>query len=111
MNKYEAMFIFPETVKDSALEETLGNVRAEMTKLGGKVDSTTRLGKRAFARKMGKQDAGHYAIISFSLDPEQIKPLLARYKLDESVFRVQIMRAETTPVLATKKEKADGVAQ
>lgn len=112
MNKYEAMFIFPESLKDTALEEAMGKAKAEIKKLGGEVDSTTRLGKRAFARKMKKQDAGHYAILSFSLAPEQVTPLLARYKLDEEVFRVQVVRATpATPAPAAKKEKGDGLAQ
>ena len=100
MNKYEAMVIFPEALKDAQLEEALNNVRAEIKKLGGEVESTTRLGRRAFARKLKKLDAGHYLIVTFKLGPDQVTPLLARFKLNEQVFRVQIVRAENHPVAA-----------
>ena len=71
MNKYEAMFIFPESLKD--IEEALGKVRGEIKKHGGDVESTTRLGKRMFARKMKKQDAGQYVIMTFKLPTDQVK--------------------------------------
>lgn len=112
LNKYEAMFIFPESVKDSELEEVLTGARDEIKKAGGEIDSTTRLGKRAFARKMNKQDAGHYAIVSFQMaKPDGLPALLARYKLDEQVFRVQIVRASEKPAaVAGEKGKKDGNA-
>lgn len=93
MNKYEAMIILPESVKDSDLEAELDRAADEIKKLGGTIESKTRLGKRAFARKMGKQESGHYVIVAFSLDTEKVQPLMARYKLNENVFRVQILKA------------------
>lgn len=91
MNKYEAMFIFPESLKD--IEEALGKVRAEIKKHNGDVESTTRLGKRVFARTMEKQDGGQYVIMTFKMSPDQVKPLMTRFKMNEEIFRVQIVRA------------------
>lgn len=91
MNKYEAMFIFPESLKD--IEDALGKVRSEIKKHGGDVESTTRLGRRAFARKMEKQDAGQYVIMTFKMPTDQVKPLMTRFKMNEEIFRVQIVRA------------------
>ncbi len=98
MNKYEAMMIFPESLKD--IEEALGKVRAEIKKHGGDVESTTRLGKRMFARKMDKQDAGQYVILTFKMAPEQIKPLTVRFKMNEDIFRLQIVRAPAVAAVA-----------
>ena len=42
-------------------------VRMEIEKLGGKLTSSTRLGKREFARPMQKQQGGHYGLIAFRL--------------------------------------------
>lgn len=99
MNKYEGLFIFPESLKDPALEEALGEVKNEIKKHGGDVESITRLGKRAFSRRLEKQEAGHYAMIALQLPGDQIDPLLARFKLNGNIFRVQIVRA-TGPVAA-----------
>jgi ribosomal protein S6 len=87
------MFILPESIKDTDLEAELDRICEELKKAGGTIESKTRLGKRAFARRMHKQEAGHYVIITFSMEQEKIQPLLARFKLNESVFRVQIVRA------------------
>lgn len=106
MNKYEALFVFPESLKDTGLEEALGNAGSEIKKLGGHVESVTRLGKRAFARKLKKQDAGHFAIVQFSLGPDQIPPLLARYKLNDSIFRIQIVRTVERKAKKPERKRA-----
>lgn len=102
MNKYEAMIILADAVKDTAMEDAIGHVRAEIKKLGGEVDSTTRLGKRAFARPLNKKDAGNYVLIVFSIEGGQLKPLQARLKLSEEVFRTQIVRARPRPASPAK---------
>lgn len=103
MNRYEAMIIFPESLKDAALEELVGQVKDEVKKLGGDVESTTRLGKRAFARRMKKQDAGHYVMLALKLPGEKVVPLQTHFKLNESIFRLQVVRARHV----AKKEGAD----
>ena len=93
MNKYEAMFIFPESFKDEALEEAVEKVKAEIEKAGGRFEGATRLGRRQFARPMQKQSAGQYAVLYFQLEGSKLRGLQARLKLNEDIFRVQIMRA------------------
>ena len=99
MNLYEGMVVFPESMKEEALEESIANVKAEIEKLEGAVESTTRLGKRSFAHPMQKQRAGHYAVIGFRAPGAAIQPLRKRLKLMPEVFRAQIVRApEPQPV-------------
>ena len=92
MNKYEAMIIFPEALKDETLEASLEKIRGEITKLEGKVQSTTRLGRRPFARLLKKQSAGHYFVVTFEFDGDKVSQLQARLKLNEEIFRVQIVK-------------------
>jgi ribosomal protein S6 len=102
------MFIFPESLKDEVLEETVGRVRGEIEKLGGAIDSVTRLGKRGFARPLAKRHtAGHYAVINFHLAGEHLAALRERLKLGGEVFRSQFVRLEEAPAKGTP----DGVAQ
>ena len=93
MKKYEAMFIFPEALKDDALAAALTKAQEEIKRLGGEIENVNPLGKRAFARPMKKQEAGYYALMTVLLAPEQVAPLQARYRLDENIFRVQIVEA------------------
>lgn len=110
MNKYEAMIIFREDLKDTDWDTAVAAVDAEIQKLGGSVSSTTRLGKREFARPLQKQVSGHYGLMAFQLAGDKVAPLLARLKLDEQVFRVQVVTAPAAPP-APKEEKSDGVTE
>jgi small subunit ribosomal protein S6 len=93
VNKYEAMMIFPEAFKDEALEEVMNRVKAEIEKIGGVVQNMTRLGRKPFARQLHKQQGGQYSVVGFAIDGDKIPSLHARFKLDEDIFRVQIVRA------------------
>lgn len=109
MNAYEGMFIFPDTLKDEVLDESVGGVRGEIEKLGGAIDSVTRLGKRGFARPLAKRHtAGHYVVINFRLAGDRIPPLRERLKRGSDVFRAQIVRIEPA---GEAKEASDGGAQ
>lgn len=87
MKKYEGMFIFPASTQDEALNAVIERSTAEMTNLGGAVESTEVLGRKSFAHPMAKQDSGIYVKVLFELDPAKISALHARYALDEEVFR------------------------
>ena len=106
MNKYEAMIIFPDSLKDEALEAAFEKVRGEIEKAGGKVENATRMGRRTFARPLKKHASGQYAVFGFQMDGTKISGLQARLRLSEDVFRVQIMRA--VPVSAPKEPAAAG---
>ena len=109
MNAYEGMFIFPDALKDEALEEAVGRVRAEIEKLGGGIDNITRLGKRAFARPLAERHtSGHYVVVNFQLAGDHVAPLRERLRLAGEVFRMQIVRAEPAGVV---KEASNGGAE
>ena len=107
MNKYEAMLIFPESFKDEQLDAVMDKIKAEIEKAGGKNEGATRLGRRQFARKMDKQAAGHYAVVTFQLAGDKVAALQGRFKLNEDIFRVQVVRqveikAEPVAAVAAK---------
>ena len=110
MNKYEAMIIFRETLKDTDWDGAVDAVRTEIEKLGGTLSSCTRLGKREFARPMQKQVSGLYGLMAFALDGDKVAPLQARLKLNDDVFRVQVVVAPPAPP-APAKDVGDGVAE
>lgn len=114
MNRYEGMFVFPDALKDDTLDEAVKQVKGEIEKLGGEIESTTRIGRRAFARPQKKEKAGIYIVMTFRLKAEHIATLHARMKLKEEVFRAQIVRADEAeePAAATAgKEARDGVTK
>ena len=94
MKKYDALYIFAGTAKEDALDEQLAKALAEITRLGGVVETQTVLGKRTFAHPMHKRESGVYAEVRFQFDPLKVSELVNRYKLVEEVFRVQILAVD-----------------
>ena len=91
---YEGLFIFPETLDEDHLDMALARVKEELEKLGGSLESTTRLGKKNFARPMKKQKAGYYVVMGIKLEGTQLDAFKKRLKLATDVFRSQIVLAE-----------------
>ncbi|MDD3275462.1 MAG: 30S ribosomal protein S6 [Kiritimatiellales bacterium] len=95
---YEGLFIFPEILDDAQLDQALEAVKVELEKLDGTLESSTRLGKRTFARPMKKKKGGIYVVIMFRLDGGQIDALKRRLKLATNVFRAQFMQKDEAVV-------------
>lgn len=88
---YEGLFIFPEALSEEELDQAIDAVKNELEKLDGSLESTTRLGKRSFARPMKKKKAGIYAIIMFRIDGQKVPAFKHRLKLATNVFRSQFV--------------------
>ncbi len=94
MNKYEAMFIFPDAFSEDQLDNAVSNIKGEIEKVGGQVESAIRLGRRTFAREMAKTQAGQYVVITFALPAKQVEALKSNLRFNEDIFRMQVFRVE-----------------
>lgn len=104
---YEGLFIFPETLDEEQMDQAIDAVKAEIEKLGGSLENSTRLGKRSFARPMKKKKAGIYAIIMFRFEGSKIDALKRRLKLSTNVFRAQFMKKDESALTAAAEAVAD----
>ena len=105
MNKYEGMFILPNSLNDEAVAKTLERLQGEITKAGGVIRNSETLGRRQFSRRLHKHDSGCYVRLRFELDPSAVAGLQVRLKLIEEIFRTQIVRAPAVvPVPEPAKE-------
>lgn len=93
MNTYEGLFIFPEALDEEGLDQAIGRVKEELEKLGGSMESNTRMGKKTFARPLKKQKAGLYVVMMFTLEGKKLDAFKARLKLTTNVFRHQFVVA------------------
>ena len=91
---YEAMFIFSAALKEDAVEKLLERIRADVAKLNGKIVDTQVMGVRAFSRPMQKKDMGLYVRMYLQMDPKDVAGLSGRFRLNEEIFRVQILQRE-----------------
>ena len=91
---YEGLFIFPETLEEETLDLAITRVKEELESLGGSLESTTRMGKKNFARPLKKQKAGYYVVMMIKLDGSNVDAFKKRLKLATDVFRSQFVLAE-----------------
>jgi ribosomal protein S6 len=94
LNKYEAMFIFPDAFSEEQLDNAVETVKSEIGKVGGQIESATRLGRRTFAREMAKTHAGQYVVITFRLANKEVESLKSNLRFNEEIFRMQIFRVD-----------------
>lgn len=94
MKTYEVIFIFSNSIKEDALQKVIEQIQGEITKQKGIVKESRVLGRRQFARPMKKEDSGQYARIDFQMEPGNVSALLAKLKLNESIFRLQMVAAD-----------------
>ena len=106
MKKYDALYIFVGISKDDALNANLEKALAEVARVGGNVLTTESLGKRMFSRPMSKKDSGVYVKVRMELEPVKVSELLARYRLVEEVFRVQILAVDERREAKLVEERA-----
>jgi ribosomal protein S6 len=91
LKTYQALFIFSTSLTDEAVNEIVQWVRGEVEKLKGTVRDTQLLGKRTFARPLKKMDTGNFVKLLAELPPAAVATLLARMKLNDKIYRVQIV--------------------
>ena len=113
MGTYKIMLIFLPEIKEESRKEIIENVCGEITKLKGEVLHTESLGSRVFARPLKKRESGFYIRLQVELYPDVIDVLLARFKLNIDIFRVQILRSSSHDTMASKKKdgKEDAIDQ
>ena len=95
---YEGLFIFPETLDEEHLDVAIVRVKEELENLGGSLESTTRMGKKNFARPLKKQKAGYYVVMAIKLEGTNLDAFKKRLRLATDVFRSQIVLAEESEV-------------
>lgn len=100
MKTYEVMFIFASSLKDEVLEKMLERIRGDIAKLNGTVVNTQVLGTRTFARPMQKREAGLYVKMTVSLDPQEVAAFKLKCRLNEEIFRVQLLNEAKVKIKA-----------
>jgi ribosomal protein S6 len=90
MKRYEGLFILnPHSAKEDGVKDALDKISAEITSVGGKVETVQKMDRKAFARIADKRHtSGFYANIIFNGTPAVVAQLQTKFALNEEVFRV-----------------------
>jgi small subunit ribosomal protein S6 len=94
MKRYEGLFILNTAGKEEGIKDMIDRVSAEVTAVGGRIETVQKMDKRPFARVADKRNSsGFYVNIIFEAPGEAIHQLNHRFELNEDVFRVLFTEA------------------
>ena len=94
MNRYEGLFIFDTAGKEDTIKDTIDKVSAEISSIGGKVETVQKMDKRNFTRVANKKyNAGFYANVIFEAEPAMVEQLRHRLAMNGDIFRVLFTKA------------------
>ena len=99
-HSYEVIIILPEALSDDRIDKALKAFSKEVKALKGACSSPSRLGRKTFARPQQKHVAGEFALLNVELLPEAVSKLRDRIRLNEDLFRVNIIRKDTKKAVA-----------
>jgi ribosomal protein S6 len=101
VRRYEGLFILETTGKEEGIKDTIDKISADITAVGGKVETVQKMDKRSFARVANKKhNAGFYVNIIFESAPSAIEQLKHRFTLNQEVFRVLFSEAPAPKAVA-----------
>jgi len=101
VRRYEGLFILETTGKEEGIKDTIDKISADITAVGGKVETVQKMDKRSFARVANKKhNAGFYVNIIFESAPSAIEQLKHRFSMNQEVFRVLFSEAPAPKAVA-----------
>ena len=101
MKRYEGLFILNTAAKEEGIKDVIDKISAEITSVGGKVETVQKMDKRPFSRIADKKyTAGFYVNVIFEAEPKALAALKARFFLNDEIFRVMFTDAPA-PKLGT----------
>jgi ribosomal protein S6 len=94
VKRYEGLFILDTAGKEETIKDTIDKISAEITSLGGKVETVQKMDKRSFMRVANKKyNSGFYVNVIFEILPSTIDQLKKRFAMNDDVFRVMFTEA------------------
>jgi ribosomal protein S6 len=89
VKRYEGLFILDTAGKEEGIKDLIDKITAEITNLGGKIETVQKMDKRNFARVANKKhQSGFYVNFIFEGKPGLTEQIKHRFAMDPDVFRV-----------------------
>jgi ribosomal protein S6 len=89
VKRYEGLFILETAAKEEGIKDAIDKISADITALGGKVETVQKMDKKNYSRVADKKhSAGFYVNIIFEGQPALVDQLKHRFAMNEDVFRV-----------------------
>ena len=104
-HQYELMVILNPEVDERQVAPTLDKFLKVITNDGGSVDNVDVWGKRRLAYEIQKNNEGIYAVVNFTATSEATQELDRQLKLNETIMRTKVLRAEEAQAMVASEAK------
>ena len=94
MRPYELMYLIQPTADEERLTAVSDRLQQSIGSLGGKVEKVTPPIRRRLAYEIGKYRDGQYAVLEYSLPPDQSREFERTIKLTEDILRHIVLRRD-----------------
>jgi len=102
VKRYEGLFILETAAKEEGIKDAIDKISAEITNLGGKVETVQKMDKKNYSRVANKKhSAGFYVNVIFEGQPTLVDQLKHRFAMNEEVFRVLFSKAPAPKATTT----------
>jgi small subunit ribosomal protein S6 len=107
MNRiYETLSIIRPDATDEEINPIIEQMRSIITTAGGTVDKEERWGVRKLAYRVEKRNEGYYVLVQFTADPQTVKEVERRLRVNDSVLKYQTVRIDEKLKWLEKRRKA-----
>jgi small subunit ribosomal protein S6 len=86
------MYVVRPDVNDNDYANAISKFEKTVAETGGQVVHTDEWDMRNLAFESKHHEKGYYVLMQFKSEPEQIKRLEERLKLDDSILRFQVVK-------------------
>ena len=90
MKKYDAIFIINDRKFDDGGDAFAKKVEETILGLGGADVKINNMGRKQFARPIGKRTSGVYLRFFFELDPAKVSEVSEAFRLENAVLRTVV---------------------
>ena len=102
---YEELFIIRPDATDEEITPIVEQIRGVITNAAGTVDKEERWGVRKLAYRVQKRNEGFYVLLQFSTDPQTVKEIERRLRVNDSVLKFLTVRIDEKLKKIEKRRK------
>jgi small subunit ribosomal protein S6 len=102
---YEELFIIRPDATDEEITPIVEQIRGVITNAGGSIDKEERWGVRKLAYRVQKRNEGFYVLLQFTSDPQTVKEIERRLRVNDSVLKFLTVRIDEKLKKIEKRKK------
>jgi small subunit ribosomal protein S6 len=97
MRKYELTVVLPDKATAAKKKSATEKIKKLVKTLKGKIGKVDEWGEIDLAYKIGKNDTGTFLHFPLELDPETVKSVNDKLRLEEEIIRYLLVRKDDPP--------------